>query len=248
MIVKEIRLYAKNDVGFLLTLLAIVALETRNVLDMIHHQFHFDFPSYFDSNFHMIQFSVFLIMIYMTIQVCRYHDLDTVWILRYKSRSQYMGKLLKKVWIHNGIVYFFIIFITCIISYITFTIVGDSTSIFQKTYLEGLGMPYCIFQTIAYYFLMQLLLSIFVLLLKYLPKVISYISLVVILFFSFSSIENVPINGIKDMILTPNGYIYSQRFQNFFLQIGLTGLYLFFLSLIGIALYRVLRHRKFDIG
>ncbi len=184
----------------------------------------------------------------MTIQVCRYHDLDTVWILRYKDRSYYVRRLLKKVWIHNGIVYFFIILITCLISYITFLVAGTNASIFEGTYLEGLGIPYCIFETIKYYFLMQLLLSIFVLLLKYLPKVISYISLVIILFFSFSSIENVPINGIKDMILTPNGYIYSQRFQNFFLQIGLTSLYLFFLSLIGIVLYRVLRHRKFDIG
>ncbi len=245
---KEIRLYTKDDTGFLLTLLSIVALEGMNFLDILNNHFHFDYASYFSSHFHMILFPVFLIMIYMTIQVCKYHDLDTVWILRYKDRSHYVKRLLKKVWIHNGIVYFFIILITCLISYITFIVAGSNDSIFVNTYLEGLEIWYCLFQTIQYFFLIQLLLSMFVLFLKYLPKIISYSSLLFLLFLSFSPIENVPIHGIKDMILTPNGYIYSQRFQNFFLQIEISSFYLVLLSVIVIVLYRLLHHRKFDIG
>ncbi len=245
---KEIRLYTKNDIGFLLTLLSIVALEIMNLLDIVHSIAHFDYTSYFSSHFNMIMFPVFLIMIYMTIQVCRYHDLDTVWILRYKDRSYYVKRLLKKVWIHNGIVYFFIILITCLISYITFLVAGTNASIWEKTYLEGLGVPYCIFETIKYYFLVQLLLSMFVIFLKYLPKILSYFSLLLILFFSFTPIENVPIHGMKDMILTPNGYIYSQRFQSFFLQIGISSFYLVLLSVIVIVFYKLLHHRKFDIG
>ncbi len=248
MIVKEIRLYTKNDTGFLLTLLSIVAFEILNLLSVIDNKIHYDLASFLSLNLDSIQFPVFLIMIYMTIQVCRYHDLDTVWILRYQNRRHYIGRLFKKFWIHNSIVYFFIILITCLISYITFLMAGSNNSLFVKTYLQGLGIWYCLFQTIEYFLLMQLLLSIFVLLLKYLPKIISYLSLLVILFLSFSPLENVPIHSIKDIILTPNGYFYQQRFSSFLLQIELSIIYFIFLGFLVILLYRLLRHRKFDIG
>ena len=187
---------------------------------------------------------LFLSMLYFTVDTIHNFDIKYMQIIRYKNYKEYINKLMVKVSINNLLIFMIYIILLMSLFYFRYITINISDYIYYHV-PDILYFCFTIFKT---YLILNVLILIIVLLIKYLKNIYSYILSLFLIVENIFFSNNNDIITLKNIIWSPFQFLSQYNFANFKIEVLSNIIFIFSIIVILLILKKILNKKKIDIG